>query len=159
MSKERARRRAEREAAAAEERGSARQGRRSDPARGCRGTVTAPAARRSRGSRWWRRTYPPSDPFARAVAGASSCVAILARRRRCSPGGSDAVVGRPRSGVLLLSLLLAPRPARPPLRPLPLTRTSPPLGSIKAVQLHFLTSLPGATRPDRSSAALVRVEA
>ena len=67
MSKERARRRAEREALAEQER-RARQAkrRRADQRAAVVGAVTAPATgARSRLSRWWRRTYPTGDPFAR----------------------------------------------------------------------------------------------
>jgi Flp pilus assembly protein TadB len=67
VSKDRARRRAEREAAAERER------RRRDAARkraqtraSVVGSVTEPASRaQNRMSRWWRRTYPKNDPFAR----------------------------------------------------------------------------------------------
>lgn len=67
MSKERARRRAEREAAAAEERRRREAARRRAETRAAVvGTVADPAARaRSRLARWWRRTYPKGDPFAR----------------------------------------------------------------------------------------------
>jgi Flp pilus assembly protein TadB len=67
VSKDRARRRTEREAAAAEER------RRRDAARkraqtraAVVGSVADPASRaQNRVARWWRRTYPKNDPFAR----------------------------------------------------------------------------------------------
>ena len=67
MAKDRARRRAEREAAAAEERRRREaQRRRSDQRAAVVGAVTAPASQaQSRLSRWWRRTYPKGDPFAR----------------------------------------------------------------------------------------------
>jgi len=65
MSKERAKRREEREAAQAKE----QEKRATDRQRAARraaavGAVTAPAARTgSTWSRWWRRTFPPADPF------------------------------------------------------------------------------------------------
>jgi len=67
MSKQRARRREEREAAAAEERRRREARRRRAQGRAAAvGSVTAPASRaRIRFARWWRRTYPPQDPFAR----------------------------------------------------------------------------------------------
>jgi len=67
MSKERARRRAEREAAAEAERRKKEASRKRARQRAAVvGTVTAPASKaQSRLSRWWRRTYPKGDPFAR----------------------------------------------------------------------------------------------
>ena len=67
MSKERARRRAEREAAAEEDRRRrAARRHRSETRAHVVGSVTAPASHaQSRIARWWRRTYPPQDPFAR----------------------------------------------------------------------------------------------
>jgi Flp pilus assembly protein TadB len=67
MSKERARRRAERAAAAEAERRKREAARkRADQRAAVVGTVTAPATTaQSRLTRWWRRTYPQGDPFAR----------------------------------------------------------------------------------------------
>ena len=67
MSKERARRRAERETVAAEERRRRAARRHRAEARAhVVGSVTAPVAKaQNRVARWWRRTYPPQDPFAR----------------------------------------------------------------------------------------------
>ena len=67
MSKERARRRAEREAAAEAERRKKEAARkRADQRAAVVGTVTSPASKaQSRLARWWRRTYPKGDPFAR----------------------------------------------------------------------------------------------
>ena len=65
MSKERARRRQEREAAKAVEQ-SKRATERERAARRAAavGAITAPAAKTgSTWSRWWRRTFPPADPF------------------------------------------------------------------------------------------------
>ncbi|MGD9955546.1 MAG: hypothetical protein AB7V23_05720 [Candidatus Nanopelagicales bacterium] len=66
MSKERARRRAEREAAAAVEREKRERSRRRASQRAAvAGTVTEPVGRaRTRLGRWWRRTFPPNDPLA-----------------------------------------------------------------------------------------------
>jgi Flp pilus assembly protein TadB len=67
VSKERARRRAEREAAAAEERARREAKAQRAAARAeLTGTVAAPLRRtRTSASRWYRRTYPKGDPFAR----------------------------------------------------------------------------------------------
>jgi len=66
MSKERARRRAEREAAAAAEKERReRSRRRADQRAAVAGTVSEPVGRaRTRLGRWWRRTFPPGDPLA-----------------------------------------------------------------------------------------------
>jgi Flp pilus assembly protein TadB len=65
MSKERARRREEREVAKAAERSRRAAAReRSERRATTVGALTAPAARTgSLWSRWWRRTFPPADPF------------------------------------------------------------------------------------------------
>lgn len=67
MSKERAQRRADREAAKAKEqaeRAAARE--RSERRAAALGAITAPAqSAGSTWSRWWRRTFPPADPFRR----------------------------------------------------------------------------------------------
>ena len=80
MSKERARRRAEREAEQAEARRRRDAQRRRAQARASVvGTVADPAARAgSRVSRWWRRTYPQGDPFARGRRRRSFVVALIA---------------------------------------------------------------------------------
>jgi len=65
MSKERAKRRDEREAAQAKAQEKRAAVRRREARRAAAvGAVTAPAARTgSMWSRWWRRTFPPADPF------------------------------------------------------------------------------------------------
>jgi len=67
MSKERARRRAEREAAAAVERERrAKARRRAGQRAAVADAVTDPVDRtRTRLGRWWRRRYPPGDPLRR----------------------------------------------------------------------------------------------
>jgi Flp pilus assembly protein TadB len=67
VSRERARRRAAREAEAAQQRRVREVERRREQARAALvGSVSEPATRiRTSLSRWWRRTYPPGDPFAR----------------------------------------------------------------------------------------------
>jgi Flp pilus assembly protein TadB len=67
VSRERAKRRAEREAAAAQERRRREAARKRAQTRAALvGGLTEPAERaQNRLARWWRRTYPKNDPFAR----------------------------------------------------------------------------------------------
>ena len=109
MSKERALRRAEREAAAAEERRKRQASRRrADQRAAVVGSVTAPAVKaQSRLTRWWRRTYPKADPFARRRRRQSLVVLALVLLVSVltwilTPSWLL------RGCVLLLSLLLAP---------------------------------------------------
>jgi len=109
VSKDRARRREQREAAAAADRERrAAKRRRADARANVVGSVTAPAAKaQNRFARWWRRTYPPQDPFARrrrrqafVVLGIFLVVQVLAWWLLGSWGA--------RGLVLLVSLFLLP---------------------------------------------------
>ncbi len=109
MAKDRARRRAEREAAAAEERRRREaQRRRSDQRAAVVGAVTAPASQaQSRLSRWWRRTYPKGDPFARGRRRRTYVVVAILLVVQVLTWWLTPSWGL-RGAVLLLSLLLAP---------------------------------------------------
>jgi Flp pilus assembly protein TadB len=109
VSKERARRRAEREAAAEEERRrrEARR-RRADQRAAVVGSVTAPASQaQSRLARWWRRTYPTADPFARGRRRRTAVVVAILLVVQVITWWLTPSWGL-RGAVLLLSLLLAP---------------------------------------------------
>ena len=109
MSKERARRRAEREAAATEERRrreakAQRAGSRAALVDGVAGPVRRT---RTSASRWYRRTYPAGDPFARrrrrqTLVLAAILVAVQVLTWWLTPSWAL------RLGVLGLSVLLAP---------------------------------------------------
>jgi Flp pilus assembly protein TadB len=109
MSRERARRRSEREALAEQQRREreARR-RRAEQRAAVVGAVTSPATgARSRLSRWWRRTYPKGDPFARRRRRRTLLVAVIVLAVQVlvwwvTPSWAI------RACALLLSLLLAP---------------------------------------------------
>lgn len=109
MSKERARRRAEREAAAeAERRRREAAANRAESRAALVGGVTGPVRRtRESVARWLRRTYPPGDPFARrrrrqTVVLLALLLAVQVLTWWLTPSWAL------RIGVLGISVLLAP---------------------------------------------------
>jgi hypothetical protein len=109
MSKERARRRAEREAAAEEERRRREEkAQRAESRAALVGGVAGPARRTGTAiSRWYRRTYPAGDPFARrrrrqTLVLLAILVAVQVLTWWLTPSWAL------RLGVLGISVLLAP---------------------------------------------------
>ena len=109
MSKERARRRAEREALAAEERRIREAKAKRAAARAAvAGMVAAPVTRtRASASRWYRRTYPAGDPFARRRRRQTIVIVALLVAMQVLTWWLTPSWGL-RLGVLGISLLIAP---------------------------------------------------